>query len=216
MTAPTVPGHLQQPPPESRPPPRISKKVIRLTAAVVGGRVLLRGAFAAGSAAWSPNDGSTRARMRRLRRAIGAVLVMCGLAAGTVMTAAPVASASAVPVVYGSRGGGLGWSDSAVKPGAFYWGTGGTLFVRPLSWSSWVAASAYGRGTRWWDTCKPNCAQGTYWKSPASITLWGVASHNGVSYFSHLTLRWTTRNGVRHKQRYIWSILPGATVPGWN
>lgn len=153
--------------------------------------------------------------MRKLKRVLGLLLVICGLASGTAVAAAPAAGASSATVVYGSNGS-AGWSHPAVKPSAFYIAGDGTLFVRPLSWSSWVSSSAYGRGTRWWDTCVPNCAQGTYWKSPASITLWGVASHNGVAYFSHLTLRWTTRNGVRHKQKYMWSTLPGATIPGWN
>jgi hypothetical protein len=75
--------------------------------------------------------------------------------------------------------------------------------------------SAYGRGTRWANRCIPTCAQGTFQKSPASITLWRVRRHDHHRYFSRMTWRWTTRYGVHHKCIYRWGNPYGGTVPFW-
>src|SRR5215469_8751559 len=70
--------------------------------------------------------------------------------------AAP-AGASTLPRFYYS-----GFTSPHIRPSAVYWGTGGSLFIKSLNWHYWTNASAYGRGTRWSNTCDPNCGAGNY------------------------------------------------------
>jgi hypothetical protein len=51
---------------------------------------------------------------------------------------------------------------------------GGNIVTR-ITWSSWTAAGARGRGTSYLNNCVPNCAQGTTATVPATITLSGPA-----------------------------------------
>jgi hypothetical protein len=145
---------------------------------------------------------------RRLR----VVLAAAGLAGALALPAAALASGSTV--MYDARSS-TGWNDPLVAPGRVYISGDGSLFVGSLRWSRWTGGYAYGRGIRWRDNCIPNCAQGTYLKSPASLTMWDVLSHNGQRYFARMTLRWTTRDGVHRKHRYSYSIS-GGTVPYWH
>jgi hypothetical protein len=150
----------------------------------------------------------------RLRLILAAVAVAAGLgiAVPVVLTlTAPAAGAPPPPVMYGSGG----WQDGRARPAAVYFGTGGSLFIRPVHWRSWTINSAYGRGTRWADNCVPTCAGGTYQRSPASLRLWRVRRHGHQRYFSRMTVRWTTSGGVRHQVLYRWGNPYGGTVPLW-
>jgi hypothetical protein len=114
--------------------------------------------------------------------------------------------------MYGSNG----WHGGQVRPHAIYFGAGGSLFVRPISWRYWRQSAAYGRGTRWANNCVPDCARGAFSKLPASLMIWRVRWHNHRRYFSRMTVRWTTRDGAHHMYVYRWGILDGGTVPFWH
>ena len=47
----------------------------------------------------------------------------------------------------------------------------GSLYVTGITWRGWGTGTAAGTGTAHADNCTPNCAQGTYRESPATITL---------------------------------------------
>ena len=146
------------------------------------------------------------------------LLAVPAVAAALMFALAAGASASTLPVMYGAYPyGAVGsWQEPAVRPPSVSFGTDGGLSVRSLNWSYWNTASAYGRGTRWANTCIPTCSAGNYWKSPASLTMWRVLWHNGQRYFTRMTMRWTTRNGVRHKQVYSYGTYGTGTVRFWH
>jgi hypothetical protein len=104
-----------------------------------------------------------------------------------------------VPVFYKWR-----FATPKVRPSLVAWGSGSGLFVKNLRWDHWRMTGAYGRGTRWANTCNPTCSAGNYIKSPASITFWRWRWHEGHRYWTRLTLRWT-RNGTHHKHVYVHS-----------
>ena len=104
-----------------------------------------------------------------------------------------------VPVFYKWR-----FATPTVRPSLVAWGMGSGLFVKGLRWDHWRMTGAYGRGTRWYNTCNPTCSAGNYIKSPASITFWRWRWHDGHRYWTRLTLRWT-RNGTHHKHVYYHS-----------
>ncbi|MGN6173061.1 MAG: hypothetical protein ACTHPS_08930 [Streptosporangiaceae bacterium] len=124
------------------------------------------------------------------------ITTILATAAATLALAIP-AGASNVPRFYY-----LGFTNPQIRPTAVYWGAGGSLFVKGLNWHYWDNGSAYGRGTRYRNTCNPNCGAGNYLKSPASITFWRTRWHNGHRYYTRLTLRWHTRDGVHRKHIY--------------
>ena len=90
---------------------------------------------------------------------------------------------------------------------------GPDTFLRVQHWSHWTASSAFAWGTLWVDNCQPNCAAGHYVKYPASVSLSRVAAHQGVSYFSRLTLRYYHKSARDYGFR--WGTYRGATVPLW-
>lgn len=51
-----------------------------------------------------------------------------------------------------------------------------TLRVDKISWSSWNAVRASGRGTQFSVICEPNCATGTPIYTPVAITLEGASA----------------------------------------
>ena len=145
-------------------------------------------------------------QMNITNAAIGAVVATAAVA----LVAAPASAAVSLPVVYGFDCV-TSFCDPDVKPPAQFFGNGG-LFVKGLNWTHWGHTYAFGRGTRWFNTCNPTCSAGNYWKSPASITVYDIRHHNGRAYFWRETLRWTTRNGVHHKSRYTYTRHGGTAV----
>jgi hypothetical protein len=64
-----------------------------------------------------------------------------------------------------------------------------------LSWSSWTGEQAVATGVHQLNNCTPNCAEGKFISYPAVITLSRpepLAGHPGETYFSRLTVRYTT------------------------
>jgi hypothetical protein len=142
------------------------------------------------------------------------VVAVIGVAVIALRIAA-AASSQPLPVSYGFDGN-WGWRHGEVDPGAIYFGAGGSLLVKNLTWSSWTQGEAVGRGVRWADGCVPTCAAGRYVKSPAILTLSRVRTHAGTRYFARLTVRWTASGRV-HTDVFAWSggAEPGAP-PFWS
>jgi hypothetical protein len=132
-----------------------------------------------------------------MKRRLALIASALAATATIALAAAAPAGAARVPLFYYT-----GFTSPSVRPSAIYWGSGGQLFVKGLSWHYWNGTSAYGRGTRWRNTCVPTCSAGNYVKSPASVTFWRTRWHNGRRYWTRLTLRWTTRDGIHHKHLY--------------
>lgn len=148
------------------------------------------------------------------RKGVAAVTAIVAAVIGVAIAAIGVTAASSsasLPVVYGFDGS-SGWSHGLVKPGAIYFGAGGSLLVRDLTWVSWKQAAAVARGVRWSDNCVPTCAAGRYAKIPVEMSLYRVRQRNGVSYFSRMTLRWTI-GGKQYKSSYGWSRGPVPSAP---
>ncbi|HEY1624076.1 MAG TPA: hypothetical protein VGG16_09780 [Streptosporangiaceae bacterium] len=64
-----------------------------------------------------------------------------------------------------------------------------------LSWTSWTSQQAVAVGVHELNNCTPNCAAGTFVRYPAVITFWRpepVPGHAGETYFSRITVRYTT------------------------
>jgi len=140
------------------------------------------------------------------------VVLVLGVAAAKVAAAPRSVS---LPLAYGFDGS-SGWQGGQVTPRDIYFGAGGSLLVRGLHWASWTQKGAVGRGQKWMDNCDPSCAAGRYAKVNADVSLWRVRRHNGVSYFSRLTLRWTIA-GKKYKTLFEWSpgVAPYVT-PFWS
>ena len=153
--------------------------------------------------------------MKRVLGIVGGAVVLAGLAVAVVLITSAASASTPRPVVYGFDGH-QAWAHGLVRPGSVYFGAGGSLFVRQLSWASWSQDRARGRGIRWADTCNPNCDTGSYVKSAATVTLWRVLRHRGQPYFSRMTLAWRA-GGKAHQQTFRWSAdTRFSTVPFWR
>lgn len=139
--------------------------------------------------------------------AIVAVITVAAAVIGGTVASSP----ASLPVAYGFDGS-SGWNHGEVKPHAIYFGVGGNLLVRRLSWVNWTRNAATARGVRWSDRCLPSCAAGTYIKVPVVMSLSRVRIRRGVSYFSRMTLQWT-RDGRHYKSVYGWSPGPATGAP---
>jgi hypothetical protein len=131
-----------------------------------------------------------------------------------VVRTAPASGSASPPVAYGFDGH-AGWRGGQIRPHAIAFGAGGSLLARQLSWTSWKRSGARGHGTVLVNTCSPNCAQGSYSRSAATLVLSAPRRHDGHAYFSKLVMTWT-QNGRAQSDTYRWSIYPGGSVPFWH
>jgi hypothetical protein len=124
---------------------------------------------------------------------VGAVLDLNGDAlsnfSGTVQIARP--SLPPPTVAFGIPG--QPPSFLGTKPTAIYFSTDLTVSIRGITWSSWGASGATGRGTWYLVNCTPDCATGPIQKYPATLTI--SNAQNGL-----FTVPATTGNG----QTTIW------------
>jgi hypothetical protein len=146
----------------------------------------------------------------------GAAAIVVSVIGITVLAVriASAASAAPLPLAYGFDGS-SGWQNGEIKPHDIYFGAGGNLLVRGLTWTSWGQDGATATGARWADSCRPDCAAGRYARVRAVLTLSRVRVHHGVRYFSELTLRWVAA-GQRQVTVFRW--IPGAiksAPPSW-
>jgi len=150
-------------------------------------------------------------RNRVVALAAALLVVGVGLAATLTIRAANAAPASASPPV--AYSGVDGWHHGRARPPVIYIGQS-NVFVRTLQWSRWSGSSAQARGELWVNTCTPTCSAGNYRTYRAQVSLSRVAVHDGVRYFSRMTLRY--QHGNQRDYVFRWGTLPGATIPGWN
>jgi hypothetical protein len=67
------------------------------------------------------------------------------------------------------------------------------LGVEKLTWTTWTATTATGQGTFWEHVCVPSCAaSATYDYYPVAVRLSAVKSAGQETWFSLLTVRWTS------------------------
>jgi hypothetical protein len=145
-----------------------------------------------------------------LAAAVLAVGVGLGAAALTFRTAGAAPASMTLPVAYN---GADGWHQGKARLPVIYIGES-NVFVRTPHWSGWSGSSAHTSGELWVNTCTPNCAAGHYRTYSARISFWGVTARDGVRYFSRMGLRYW--HGHQRDYVFRWSVLPGATMPGWN
>jgi hypothetical protein len=68
-------------------------------------------------------------------------------------------------------------------------------FLAHLSWTGWTSTQATATGVHELNDCTPNCAEGKFCDYPATITFWRpepLTGHPGETYFSRITVRYTT------------------------
>jgi hypothetical protein len=126
----------------------------------------------------------------------------------------PAAGSASPPVAYGFDGH-SGWHGGQIRPHEIAFGAGGSLIARQVSWTTWKRGEARGHGTVLADGCSPNCAQGSYTRSAATLTLSAPRRHDGHAYFSKLVMTWT-QGGRTQSGTYHWSVYPGGSVPFWH
>ena len=116
----------------------------------------------------------------------GAAILGMALAGAAAVTG--TASASTVPVVYGSAAA-LPW-HGYVTPGSFYFGQGGAPYFTSLHWTSWNGTSAQATGKLWGQ--KPGCSPSylcAYSSRYVQVTLTTVHLRNGIRYYAHMAVR---------------------------
>lgn len=151
--------------------------------------------------------------MKGVAGGIAVIVAVIGIVVLAIRVTA-AASATPLPLGYGFDGG-SGWHHGKIKPHAIYFGTGGSLLIRGVSWTSWTQNAAIGNGVRWANSCVPNCAAGAYAKSRTVLTLSKVKVHEGIRYFSELTVLWMA--GDRHHTT-VFRWAPGVFrgLPFWS
>jgi hypothetical protein len=58
--------------------------------------------------------------------------------------------------------------------------------IRHATYSSWTSNAASGRGTYFYNTCRPNCAAGTFKHHPVTFTLDRVRTAHGKRLFTRM------------------------------
>jgi len=98
------------------------------------------------------------------------VVGMAATPAGGYWLATSVKNKSALPSVVDECD--FPSTPSAIEPARIVLACGdGNAFLAGLTWSSWTASRATATGYYTHNTCTPDCAQGTFVSTPASVTL---------------------------------------------
>jgi hypothetical protein len=135
------------------------------------------------------------------RMFISTAITSCLLSVVGVGAAPAMAAPSSAPAVaygFGDHCPSGHWGKPEVRPARAWFSLACEDGIRSIRWASWRRASAFGRG-------KHLLFNGLgFTPQPATITLSRVRLHNGHRYFSHLIIKWTTRNGIRHHEIFNW------------
>jgi hypothetical protein len=124
----------------------------------------------------------------------------------TLAGAAAAATATSKTVVYGFGLHQVGWAHPEVRPTSATFSLAGEDGIKRIRWHDWRRSSASGQGLHQLFT-------GTGVENQkASIDLSRVRIHKGQRYFSHLVMRWTTKNGKHHTETLNWGFDKGV---GW-
>ncbi len=131
--------------------------------------------------------------------AFGAVAAMAlAILPGTSPAQAHTLNTKTVVYGFGGRCPPTNWSGPAVRPARAYFSLACENGVRQIRWRYWRAASAFGHGTIL-------IFNGIgFTRHPGTIYLSTVRKHRGRRYFSHLVMKWITRNGRQHKEVLNW------------
>jgi hypothetical protein len=151
----------------------------------------------------------------------GMAAVSAGLAAASIALL-PVASASAVstaakpaatarlPVAYDCAG----WKGGQVRTHSVLLDCLGQVVLKTYTWRWWTSKTAKSRHAELLvDSCTPNCASGNYREYAATVEFYQPRVHDGVHYFSRLSLRYFHQ--TKRAYTYRWAAYPGAQIPGW-
>jgi hypothetical protein len=101
-------------------------------------------------------------------------------------------------------------SQMKSQPTAMNLSGDGTLYVQGITWRGWGTATATGTGTASLDNCKPNCAQGSYAKHPATLVLSDPRSWHGKMAYSRQT---DSVPAAGWHFIFAHGLLPGVTPP---
>lgn len=150
--------------------------------------------------------------MRMLRacpRNAAAIFLAASCGLGVAAIAAPAAEAAASTVVYGFGGKcpPTNWTHPAVRPTHAWFNLACEDGVKQIKWQDWRRSSATGHGLHLRFTGFGFIPQ------KATITLSAVRTHRGHRYFSHMVIRWKTKNGKHHKEVLNWRRDTGGA--GW-
>ena len=139
------------------------------------------------------------------RRMIKAITVALASLTMVVIPLEATASVTAISqtVVYGFGKFQVGWAHPEVRPTHATFGLAGEDGIKGIRWSYWRRSSASGHGLHQQFTGTGIVNQ------KATIVLSEVRIHKGQRYFSHLVMRWTTRNGRHHTETLNWRLDKG-------
>jgi len=151
------------------------------------------------------------------------------LAGMTVLVTASAALASATPTVPAASGT-SGKKDLKAKPASIMYTGDGSAFLagakksrdktKSLTWTSWTASSGKGSGYNWLNSCKPDCASGTFHSYPVTLKVWRPKTVAGQLIFTRMTVTYTSKMppGARkkiqiwkvryHHKAYVWKFPP--------
>jgi hypothetical protein len=134
----------------------------------------------------------------RLRRAVFSAAVLLTSVACLSSAPALATSRSDRTVVYGFGKAPYSWSNPQVRPTHAIFSLAGENGIRHIRWQDWHRASAFGHGTIL-------IFSGTgFTGHHGTIDLSAVRKHHGQRYFSHLVMRWVTKNGTHHREVLNW------------
>jgi hypothetical protein len=86
----------------------------------------------------------------------------------------------------------------------------GSLLLRVRHYRTWGANEAVGRGAVWANDCDPNCADGTFHRTPARIRLFRPVSTPQGEVFSRAAVRWHHADGKHGRDVYWLSTTSGS------
>ena len=72
---------------------------------------------------------------------------------------------------------------------AFLGGVGSTF--KHLVWTTWTTSQGRGSGADWHNSCVPDCADGTYFAYPATLTVYRPRRVGGYLLFTRMTTAYT-------------------------
>ena len=140
--------------------------------------------------------------------AAAGLLSGCGAAAHAGRSSAPRATTYVTCTT--PADGCMSSSQMKAKPTTMYLSGDGSLFAKGIAWRGWGTRTAIGTGTAWADDCKPNCAQGTFRKHPATIVLTDPKPwHRKMAYSRQLD----SVPAIGWRFTFARGLMPGSAPP---
>ena len=70
-------------------------------------------------------------------------------------------------------------------------------YLEDLTWTTWGATVATGRGTLVENTCTPNCASGELVSEPAAVAIGALGNRDGLPDYAHVWMSPLPPNSYR-------------------